>query len=134
MVCLKTREHKTKLLYVLNAFRSIQKRLALDLREFGTRDRVSFDVNIVEPKENSASGLNAGDEVPEIPAFAHVESVVQDEMIDINRYKYNDHLQNRMWSTCPILSKYHISFGEPIERQECSMEYEMTKNRDPLHS
>lgn len=104
------------------------------MREFGTRDRISFDVNIVEPKESSQSGLNAGDDVPEIPANAHVESVQQDEMIDINRYKYNDQLQNRMWSTCPILPKYHITFGEPIERQECSMEYEMTKNRCPTNS
>lgn len=52
MVCLKARDHKTKLLYTLNAFRSIQKRIALELRELSTRDRVNFDVNIVTPKED----------------------------------------------------------------------------------
>ena len=45
------RESKTKLLYTLNAFRSIQKRLALDLREFGTRDRVMGDINHSKPME-----------------------------------------------------------------------------------
>ena len=48
------RESKAKLLYTLNAFRSIQKRLALDLREFGTRDRVMGDINYVDPQEKQA--------------------------------------------------------------------------------
>ena len=39
-----SRDAKTKLLYSLNYFRSIQKRLMLDLREFGTRERVLGDV------------------------------------------------------------------------------------------
>lgn len=47
------------MLYILNAFRSIQKRFAIELRELATRDRVSFDCNIVEPKEKS-DGLFAG--------------------------------------------------------------------------
>jgi hypothetical protein len=59
MVCLKTREHKTKLLYTLNAFRSIQKRIALELRELATRDRVSFDCNNVEPKEKVSTGFKS---------------------------------------------------------------------------
>jgi len=48
---LSARESKAKLLYTLNAFRSIQKRLALDLRELGTRDRVMGDINTVKPME-----------------------------------------------------------------------------------
>ena len=39
-----SRDAKTKILYSLNYFRSIQKRLMLDLREFGTRERVLGDV------------------------------------------------------------------------------------------
>lgn len=35
-----SKDAKTRILYNLNYFRSIQKRLALDLREFGTRERV----------------------------------------------------------------------------------------------
>ena len=40
------------MLYTLNAFRSIQKRMALDLREFGSRDRAMGDgVNLAKPME-----------------------------------------------------------------------------------
>lgn len=55
MTCAKAREEKTKLLYTLNAFRSVQKRIALELRELATRDRVSFDANLVQSKEKSAN-------------------------------------------------------------------------------
>ena len=51
LTSLTARESKTKLLYTLNAFRSIQKRLALELREFGTRDRVMGDINSTKPQE-----------------------------------------------------------------------------------
>lgn len=34
----------------MNAFRSIQKRIALELRELASRDRVAIDVTVVEPK------------------------------------------------------------------------------------
>jgi hypothetical protein len=34
-----------------------------------------------------------------------------------------------MWSTCPVLPKFHSTFGEPIERQEVSTEFEV--NQDP---
>jgi len=37
---LHSRESKTKLIYILNYFRATQKRLAIDLREFATRDRI----------------------------------------------------------------------------------------------
>ena len=40
---MKSRDYKIKLLYCLNYFRSIQKRLMLDLREFGTRERIYGD-------------------------------------------------------------------------------------------
>ena len=53
VMLLKAREHKIKLLYTLNCFRSIQKRIALELRELGSRDRVTFDCNMVKPKEKN---------------------------------------------------------------------------------
>lgn len=51
LVAIQARESKTKMLYTLNCFRSIQKRITLDLREFGTRDRVMGDINHVKPME-----------------------------------------------------------------------------------
>jgi hypothetical protein len=35
-----SRDCKTRIMYTLNYFRAVQKRLALDLREFATRDRI----------------------------------------------------------------------------------------------
>lgn len=40
---MKSRDYKIKLLYCLNYFRSVQKRMMLDLREFGTRERIYGD-------------------------------------------------------------------------------------------
>lgn len=34
-------------------------------------------------------------------------------------------------STCPILPKYHVTYGSPIDRQEISAEYEQTAGSDP---
>jgi len=51
LVCLRARDKKNQLLYTMNAFRAIQKRLTLELREFGSRDRVMGDCNIMRPNE-----------------------------------------------------------------------------------
>lgn len=48
------REQKTKLLYTLNTFRAIQRRLTLELREMGTRDKVLGDAFLVKPQEQRA--------------------------------------------------------------------------------
>jgi hypothetical protein len=58
----------------------------------------------------------------------NVENVVMDELIDINRYRIDGLTQKNMWSTCPVLPKFHVTFGEPIERQEVSTEFEVNKN------
>lgn len=44
---MKSRDFKTQIMYSLNYFRAIQKRLMLDLREFGTRERIIGD--LVQP-------------------------------------------------------------------------------------
>ena len=52
-------------------------------------------------------------------------------MVDINRYRYQNQMSNIIYSTCPIIPKYHTTFGEPIDRQEISSEFEQTKDADP---
>jgi hypothetical protein len=42
---MRSRDSKMRLMYCLNFFRSVQKRMALDLREFGSRERVAGDTN-----------------------------------------------------------------------------------------
>jgi hypothetical protein len=51
---LKMREKKIKLLHVLNYFRAIQRRITLDMKEMGTRDRVMGDLDVMPPQ----SGVN----------------------------------------------------------------------------
>jgi hypothetical protein len=48
---LKAKSSKIQLLYTLNAFRSIQKHITLELREIGTRDRVMGDCVNVKPRD-----------------------------------------------------------------------------------
>ena len=60
-----------------------------------------------------------------------IDNIIQDEMVDINRFKYNNVFTNPVWSTCPIIPKYHSTFGEPIDRQEKSAEFEQNKDTDP---
>ena len=69
----------------------------------------------------AASIANAGD----------IDNIIQDELIDINRFRYNSMITNPIYSTCPVIPKYHITFGEPIDRQEISSEFEQTKDADP---
>ena len=53
-----------------------------------------------------------------------IDNIIQDEMVDINRFRYQNKMSNIIYSTCPIIPKYHTTFGEPIERQEISSEFE----------
>lgn len=100
MTCAKAREEKTKLLYTLNAFRSIQKRIALELRELATRDRVSFDVNYVQPKEKATNRVSQDNENDIVQTSqvdkgvnVEVDDLVMDELIDLNRYRFNGRTQ-----------------------------------------
>jgi hypothetical protein len=66
------------------------------LRELATRDRVSFDTNLVQPKEKSANRAAKESEydiVNNLPADKEVkvdvEDPVMDELIDLNRFRFN---------------------------------------------
>ena len=161
--CISARDSKHQLLYTLNAFRSIQKRITLELREMGSRDRVVADCSIVKPLEKqgvtqkledlsdgqlsdlenkSAQNVSSGGPDPAQKRggamgssanakAGEIDNMIQDEMVDINRFKFNNVFNNPIWSTCPIVPKYHSTFGEPIDRQEETAEYELNKDSDP---
>ena len=50
---LKIRDHKIKIQYTLNYYRSVQRRLAFDLHEFTTRDTVLGDQEFKPPSDAS---------------------------------------------------------------------------------
>jgi len=56
--------------------------------------------------------------------------VINDDLIDIHKLRFNDRIQNQIFSTNPILPRFHTTFGEPLTRQEISMEMQSNKNQD----
>jgi hypothetical protein len=56
--------------------------------------------------------------------------VINDELIDIHKIRFNEKLQNFIFSTNPILPRFHSTFGEAIGRQEISAEMISNKNSD----
>lgn len=61
---------------------------------------------------------------------AEAVDVTTEPLIHINRYTFNDKICNLVNSTCPVLPKYHCSFGQPVERQEISAETDLFKKTD----
>ncbi|CDW82479.1 UNKNOWN [Stylonychia lemnae] len=162
---IKARDSKIKLLYVLNAFRAIQKRMVIELREMGTRDRVMGDVMFVSPMEqgkdqfgqdekaedlsqqkNSVSSENLESQASKVikPEKSKLLNkvndqnatdkdevdIINDHLVDIQKVKFNGRFQNYIYSTCPIIPRFHSTFGEPLDRQEISAEVENHKKAD----
>jgi hypothetical protein len=62
--------------------------------------------------------------------MAIIADIVNDHMIDIMKYSFNGKLRNFIYSSCPIVPRFHSTFGEPIDKQEMSVEMEGLKNSD----
>lgn len=56
--------------------------------------------------------------------------LITDPLVDINKYRFNKRIQNYLHTTCPIVPKFHSTFGQPIERQEISKDIDNGKNTD----
>ena len=135
---IKSRDAKTKILYTLNYFRAIQKRIAIDLREFGTRDRIDGSstnpfvqsqeantvvVNQINLISKRNDPLNKPDELP--PTSPRQKMTVFDpqqideckDMASVRYYKLNGKFNTRVFRTCPGFSKFHAAYGEPLVRE-----------------
>lgn len=140
-----SRDCKTRILYTLNFFRAIQKRLSLDLREFGTRERmethltnpmvhsneanpqvVNSSRNAVSMFDKKSSGGGVDSMMEEI--YKHQQMTVFDEstirdirdMASMRMYKCSGFFNNRVFSTCPSYPKFHDTYGEPVQHSpEC---------------
>ena len=141
--CLDAREQKTKLLYTLNSFRAIQRRITLELREMGTRDRVLGDAHLVKPMEQGVGKPNSSDDDDDATSVDDAVGgadgggegqenidITQDPLVDINKYRFNKKMSNYLNSTCPLVPKFHATFGQPIDRQEISQEIDNARNTD----
>ena len=138
-----TRDNKTKVLYALNFARAVQKRLSLDLREFGTRERIDShlaqpyfhssdaDKKIVTNINLSKNSQLRSDDVPNSVEDKKYEkmTVFDSEIIaqmknmpSVRMYKSNGTFNNKVFSTCPSVFKFHATFGEPTSRETEDME------------
>lgn len=141
---MQSKDSKTKILYTLNFFRSIQKRISLDLREFGTRERMnsymsqpfihSSDANksIINKASYTSGVLETGgidsskkndQDFAEL-AFSKRMTVFDDkeisemnDMASMRLYKVKGKFNNTIFSTCPSFPKFHCSFGEPVTKE-----------------
>ena len=89
----------------MNCFRSIQKRLTIEMRELGTRDKVLGDALSVRPKEvkmSEGSGISEDDTTADETNvtkqdFGHEATtldnkedlnITRDPLIELNKYKF----------------------------------------------
>lgn len=112
---------------LVNYFRAVQRILALDLKEHMTREKsVGDKVDLIEPhfgrdgedkfisKQTDTAGpghifgININRSMDDREHYA-----TEDDAVTINCYKYNGLFDPKVLSTCPMLPKYHRTFGRP---------------------
>jgi hypothetical protein len=94
--------------------------MTIELREMGTRDKVLGDALLIMPKEQKAESSiseensTSDDSKNDPDAIAEEKeniNITKDPLIDINKYKFGKALQNNLNSTCPIVPKFHSTYG-----------------------
>lgn len=137
---MKSRDCKIKIMYALNFCRAVQKRLSLDLREFGTRERIDShlsqpyvhstdadkkvvtNVNLSKSPYNDISNSKTNKQLIEENKFEKMtvfdSKVINNmkNMASVRMYKVNGTFNNKVYSTCPAVPKFHCTFGEPTMR------------------
>ena len=104
---MKMKDTKTKLLYVLNFFRSIQKRLTLELREFSGKEVNPQNIILIPPQEatymegnssvkskinNTQSKANEGTTNKLNQNMTKDDKdYLQNTLVDIKQWKFNKH-------------------------------------------
>lgn len=70
------------------------------------------------PIEHDAGEVARNTEMEDAGAagVSDISNVVLDELVDIHRYRFNGLFSNSSYSTNPILPKYHVTFGAPLDR------------------
>ena len=147
---LKSREYKQKLLSVVNYFRAVQRILALDLKEHVTREKaIGEKKDLLEPhfgRDSNDKPLSKhapqtgpgkifavnltnkhGDDDDE-ENTANLER----DPVTIKSYKYNGLFNPTAMGTCPMLPKYHRTFGRPSLYE--SVAAEIDRKSKVLHS
>ena len=123
---LKLLEEKRNLIHRLNYFRSIQRRLALDMREYSTREKAMGDINIIsntEPNSNlkpPEQAMHSSSSMNLHKRFGQTRILDPNSLYGLHKYKKEGHFETLETSTCPILPTFHASYGNPVENVEIS--------------
>ena len=142
---LKTKDYKIRLMKSLNFFRSVQKRLALDLKELFTRSKnplVPADAEVIAPQFEKTPFLQetklqldtSGGPGNIFTSHAQRELDTENikpqyhlngqEKLDLKVIKYNKSFTPATSSTCPCVPRYHVTFNRPRLYEEVSKEIE----------
>ena len=49
---------------------------------------------------------------------------IEQGLVDMKKFKFKGKFYNKNYSTCPILPRFHATFGEPVEFQPLNVEME----------
>lgn len=114
---------------MINYFRAIQRILALDVREFMTREKAYGDhLDIIDPHfgSNSKGQSIIKTQTPAGPSEIFNTTVERDldtnpvrgkdlnlDPITYKAYKLHNSFEPIAVSTCPIVPKHHRTFGRP---------------------
>lgn len=50
------------------------------------------------------------------------------KLYDMKQYKFKGRFCNKIYSTCPVVPRFHATFGEPVEFQPMNVEFERIGN------
>ena len=48
----------------------------------------------------------------------------ENSLIDMKKFKFKGKFNNKVFSTCPVIPRFHATFGEPIDFQPLNVEME----------
>jgi hypothetical protein len=132
----------------MNYFRSVQKRLAFDAREFFTRERAlngsEYEEALIGPQYGRVDGTlrakagggtgpgginqtslrreyDLGSDAFEIGSD---DVEVKADPVSLKGFKYNKRFDPRLTPTCPCVPRFHSTFGRPTLYEDLSAELE----------
>lgn len=75
-----------------------------------------FKPQFLQEKENPNIMMRVKRDPRDKTADKDDVDIINDQLIDIHKYKFNDRFKNFIFSSCPIIPRFHSTFGEPLDR------------------
>lgn len=142
---MRMRDNKNKLLKVLNFYRSIQKRIVLELREFSGREAVNnkvrqkapeesyyldqksqcLDENLTDSTHKEAQVIRSLDEKQQELEMEEDENI--SNLVSIKRWKYKGQFINKFLNTCPFPVSINSRSDRPFEKVDHSSHHGMLR-------